>query len=323
MGRFKDLLASQDNLILHGALGTELEYRGYDVSGKLWSAKYLLENPRAIQDIHETYLRAGSDIVTTSSYQATLPGLEDYGLSDNQARDVIASTVKIAKAARDQLWSELTETEKGQRPYPLISGDVGPYAAYLADGSEYTGDYGSISKEELKAFHRPRLAILQEQGVDLLALETIPNFLEAQALVQLLAEEFPQVEAYISFTSQDGQSISDGTPIKEVAQLVDASSQILAIGLNCSSPNLYPNFLTELRKYTDKPLVTYPNSGEVYDGASQTWTKDPDHSHSLLENTLTWQKLGAKLVGGCCRTRPSDIKVLVQGIRRQNRKTRK
>lgn len=315
MGRFKDLLASQDYLILHGALGTELEYRGYDVSGKLWSAKYLLEDPKAIQDIHETYLRAGSDIVTTASYQATLPGLESYGLTEAQAKKIIASTVDIAKSARDQVWSSLSEIEKESRPYPLISGDVGPYAAYLADGSEYTGDYGAITKQELEDFHRPRLAILKEQGVDLLALETMPNFLEAQALVELLFEDFPQVEAYISFTSQDGQSISDGTALSEVAKLVEASSQILAVGLNCSSPKVYPDFLHQLRQYTAKPLVTYPNSGEVYDGATQTWTKDPDHSHSLLENTLTWQKLGAKVVGGCCRTRPSDIQVLAQGLK--------
>lgn len=315
MGRFKDLLTSQDNLILHGALGTELEYRGYDVSGKLWSAKYLLEDPQAIQDIHETYLRAGSDIVTTASYQATLPGLEEYGLSEEEAKVVIASTVSIAKAARDQVWSELAGEEQAKRPYPLISGDIGPYAAYLADGSEYTGAYGSVTKKELMDFHRPRIAIVQDQGVDLLALETIPNLLEVQALVDLLASEFPDMEAYMSFTSQDGLSISDRTPIAEVAPLVDDSRQILAFGLNCSSPSVYPSFLQGLRNYSQKPLVTYPNSGEVYDGASQTWTKDPDHSHTLLENTLEWQKLGAKVVGGCCRTRPSDIQILSSRLR--------
>lgn len=95
----------------------------------------------------------------------------------------------------------------------LISVMLGPYAAYLANGSEYTGDYGKISKEELKDFHRPRIAILLKQGVDLLALETIPNALEAEALVELLAEEFPQVEAYISFTIQESSSISDGTSL--------------------------------------------------------------------------------------------------------------
>ena len=75
-------------------------------------------------------------------------------------------TVQLAKAARDKVWAALDETEKAKRPYPLISGDVGPYAAYLANGSEYTGDYGQITIEELKEFHRPRIQILLDQGVD-------------------------------------------------------------------------------------------------------------------------------------------------------------
>lgn len=315
MPTFKDLLESQDYLILHGALGTELEYQGHDVSGKLWSAKYLLENPSLIQDIHETYLRAGSDLVTTSSYQATIPGLVDYGVDEEKAKELIALTVDLAKAARDQVWSELSDAQKANRPYPLISGDVGPYAAYLADGSEYTGQYSAMTKEELKDFHRPRIQILLDKGVDLLALETMPNITEAQALVELLAQEFPQAQAYMSFTSQDGKSISDGTSIKAVADLLNGSKQVLALGLNCSSPSVYQEFLTSLRQYTDKPFVTYPNSGEVYDGASQTWTQSADHSHSLLENTQDWHKLGAKVVGGCCRTRPQDIEILSSHLR--------
>ena len=315
MGSFKNLLDSQDYIILHGALGTELEYQGHDVSGKLWSAKYLLENPHLIQDIHETYLRAGSDLITTSSYQATIPGLVDYGVDADKAKELIALTVDLAKAARDKVWSELSDEAKAKRPYPLISGDVGPYAAYLADGSEYTGQYGDITKEALKDFHRPRIQILVDKGADLLALETMPNITEAQALIELLAEEFPQVEAYMSFTSQDGKAISDGTSIKDIAELVNSSDQVLALGLNCSSPSVYQAFLSELRQYTDKPFVTYPNSGEVYDGASQTWTQSADHSHSLLENTQDWHKLGAKVVGGCCRTRPQDIEILSSHLR--------
>lgn len=148
-----------------------------------------------------------------------------------------------------------------------------------------------------------------------MALETIPNFLEAQALVELLAEDFPEVEAYISFTSQDGQSISDGTSIEKIAELVNGSEQILAVGLNCTAPSLYPAFLSQLREKTNKPFVTYPNSGEIYDGATQTWKEEADHSHSLLDNTLAWHKLGAKVVGGCCRTRPNDIAGLTQGLK--------
>lgn len=146
MGKFKEILASNDYVILDGALGTELENRGYDVSGKLWSAKYLLENPQVIQDLHEDYLQSGADIVTTSSYQATVQGLKDFGLSEAEALKTIALTVDLAKNARDNFWQSLSDDEKEKRQYPLIAGDVGPYAAYLADGSEYTEIIGCLKK---------------------------------------------------------------------------------------------------------------------------------------------------------------------------------
>ena len=134
----------------------------------------------------------------------------EAGLTEKEAEQIIVLTVQLAKNARDKVWARLDETEKAKRPYPLISGDVGPYAAYLSNGSEYSGDYGQITIEELKDFHRPRIQILLDQGVDLLALETIPNRLEAQALIELLAEEFPEAEAYLSFTVQEPATISDG-----------------------------------------------------------------------------------------------------------------
>ncbi|HFH8543546.1 TPA: homocysteine S-methyltransferase [Streptococcus agalactiae] len=306
MGRFKELLESKKALILHGALGTELESRGCDVSGKLWSDKYLIEDPAAIQTIHEDYIRAGADIVTTSTYQATLQGLAQVGVSESQAEDLIRLTVQLAKAVREQVWKSLTKEEKSERIYPLISGDVGPYAAFLADGSEYTGLY-DIYKEGLKNFHRHRIELLLDEGVDLLALETIPNAQEAEALIELLVEDFPQVEAYMSFTSQDGKTISDGSAVVGLAKAIDVSPQVVALGINCSSPSLVADFLQAIAEQTDKPLVTYPNSGEIYDGASQSWQSSRDHSHTLLENTSDWQKLGAPVVGGCCRTRPADI----------------
>ncbi len=313
MGRFKEAL-NEEVLILHGALGTELEFKGYDVSGKLWSAKYLLEEPTVIQEIHETYLTSGADLITTSSYQATLPGLQERGLSPEKAEEIIRLTVTLAKNARYRVWQTLSEEEKKRRIYPLISGDVGPYAAYLADGSEYTGDYGDISKEELKAFHRPRIRFLVEEGIDLLAIETIPNGLEAEAILELLKQEFSDVEAYMSFTAQNDQTISDGTPIETLAQLIHQSQQVLALGINCSSPTIYSEFLKRIASVTNKPLVTYPNSGEVYDGLHQRWTSGGDKKHDLLENTLLWRELGAKVVGGCCRTRPNDIRILSKGL---------
>ena len=285
MAIFKDYLENKSPLILHGALGTEMESLGYDISGKLWSAKYLLEKPEVIQEIHETYIAAGADLITTSSYQATLPGLMEAGLTEREAEQVIALTVQLAKAARDKIWATLDETEKAKRPYPLISGDVGPYAAYLANGSEYTGDYGQVTVETLKDFHRPRIHVLLDQGVDLLALETIPNHLEAQA------------------------------SLDEIAKLISHSDQILAVGINCSSPILYEQALPVLKK-ADKALITYPNSGEVYDGDSQTWKPKDKDALTLLEHSKDWHAhFGVQILGGCCRTRPNDIKALYQEFR--------
>ena len=150
---------------------------------------------------------------------------------------------------------------------------------------------------------------------DFLAIETIPNMTEATALVELLADEFPDTEAYMSFTAQDSQSISDGTLMIEVAKLCDSSKQILAFGINCSRPAIISDLLKASRTNSQKPLLTYPNSGEIYDGATQTWKSLPDNSHTLCENSRVWHKLGAKIVGGCCRTRPEDIKLLADKLK--------
>ncbi|MFU2204173.1 homocysteine S-methyltransferase [Streptococcus hyovaginalis] len=309
MGRFKDLLEKQETIILHGALGTELEARGYDISGNLWSAKFLLEDPSVIQKIHEDYVLAGADIITTSTYQASYVSLEATGLSQKEAKTIIIKSVDLAKSARDKAWSELSEDEKAGRILPLISGDVGPYAAYLSDGSEYTGDYGQVSKEDLKDFHRSRIALFVAEGVDLLALETMPNFLEIQALTELLVEEFPTVEAYLSITSQDGQHLSDGSDLKAVVSLVEQSQQILTLGINCSSPQVVEDVLATFSKLTDKHLVAYPNSGEVYDGKTQTWSHGDKVQASLAQCHKDWQLQFPQLslLGGCCRTRPADI----------------
>lgn len=313
MGAFKDLLEKQEIIILDGALGTELERQGYDVSGRLWSAKYLLENPQIIQDLHEDYVRAGSDIITTSSYQASIPALVEEGLSLDKADELLKATVFLAQAAVKNVLQGLSLDEQ-QRSYPLIAGSVGPYAAYLADGSEYTGAY-HLSEEEFKDFHRPRIQALLGAGCDLLALETIPNGAETKALVHLLSEEFPQVEAYLSFTAQTTSAISDGTLIEEVGRLAQSSPQVLAVGFNCTAPHLIAPLLEKLKQVCDKPLLVYPNSGEVYNVATNTWQDNPEQQLCLTDYSQLWKKQGVQLFGGCCRTRPEDIRWLAGELR--------
>ncbi|MFS9236518.1 homocysteine S-methyltransferase [Streptococcus sanguinis] len=314
MGKFKDLLDEQEIIILDGALGTELESRGYDVSGKLWSAQYLLDQPRIIQNVHESYVRAGSDIITTSSYQASIPAFIEAGLTTEKAYNLLKETVFLARKAIENTWQALSPEEQKQRLYPLVAGSVGPYAAYLADGSEYTGDY-QLSEEEFRDFHRPRIQALLEAGSDLLAIETIPNGAEVAAILRLLAEEFPQAETYLSFVAQTENAISDGTKIEELGNLAQESPQVLAVGFNCTAPHLIAPLLDGLGQVCNKPFLTYPNSGETYNGLTKTWHDDPEQERSLLENSKLWQEQGVQLFGGCCRTRPEDIAQLARGLK--------
>lgn len=310
MNPIKNILKDFPLIILDGALATELENRGCDINDSLWSAKILAEKPEMIEKVHYDYFAAGADCAITSSYQATIDGFVQKGFSEAEAISLIRKSVQIAKKARDDFWSD-AENRKN-RPTPLVAGSVGPYGAYLADGSEYRGDY-NISEEELINFHRSRIEILVEEGIDILACETIPNLIEAKAIVKLL-KEFPNIHCWISFSCKNALEISDGTPISDCAKYLDSFDQVAAIGLNCTAPQYVESLITEIKNNSNKPIIVYPNSGEEYDADSKTWHGDSS-SESYCCSAKGWFDKGAKLIGGCCRTTPADINAIADWSR--------
>lgn len=302
------LLADHPTLILDGALATELEARGCDLSDPLWSAKVLIENPELIYQVHLDYFNAGAQCAITASYQATPQGFLRRGLDHAQSLALIAKSVQLAQQAR----SDYLAAQPQAAPL-LVAGSVGPYGAYLADGSEYRGDY-RLPQEEMMAFHRPRIAALAAAGVDLLACETLPSFGELQALLALL-REFPTLGAWFAFTLRDSRHLSDGTPLAEVLAALRGNPQVLAIGLNCIALDQVAPALRQLAGLADKPLLVYPNSGEHYDAVSKTWHACGGEHGSLTKQAAEWQALGARLIGGCCRTTPRDIRAIAERCR--------
>ena len=303
MNPIETILNNQSIAIIDGAMATELEGRGCDLNDALWSAKVLLEQPELIRAVHLDYFNAGADIAITASYQATVEGFAKRGLSREQAANLIKKSVQLAQEARDEFWAK--EENQIGREYPLVAGSVGPYGAYLADGSEYRGDY-KLSEDELIAFHRPRVEALIASGADLLACETIPCGVEARALIRLLAE-FPGMTAWFTFTAKDGGHISNGESISDIAAFLDKQPQAAAIGINCTSPLYIPSLIREIKKSTDKPVIVYPNSGEVYDASTNTWHGETS-CDSFGIQSKDWYEAGASLIGGCCRTTPGHIR---------------
>lgn len=298
------LLAREPFAVTDGALATELERAGFAIDDPLWSALALMDAPERIAAVHRAYLEAGADILTTASYQATVPGFRAKGCTASEARRLLGLSVRLAAGARDAY-----EKETGR--HALVAASVGPYGAYLADGSEYRGRYG-LTGAELAAFHRERLAILMEAGPDLLACETLPCLIEAEALADCLAP-YPPGCAWISFSCADGSHTSGGDDIAACAAFLDGVPQVAAIGVNCIAPAHAAPLLSQMRGHTAKPLAVYPNSGEVFDTVRRVWTGQPADLAALVP---AWLDAGARLIGGCCRTAPDTIRALVRARER-------
>lgn len=303
-------------IVLDGALATELERRGADLRDPLWSAKVLLEQPELIRQVHVDYYRAGANVATTASYQATFPGFARRGLRHDQAAGLMRLSVTLACNARDQVleeWKLETDVTTPHRRHALlVAASIGPYGAYLADGSEYQGDYG-LSVEALMDFHRPRMAVLAASGADLLACETIPCLAEGEALVRLLAE-FPGTPAWLSFSCCDEEHVCHGERFADCVALANQSDQIVAVGVNCTPPRFVERLLHSAAGEIAKPLLAYPNSGEAWDAANHCWVAGTGAT-DFAEPARRWYAAGARLIGGCCRTGPEDIRAIAQALR--------
>ncbi|MGO9992700.1 MAG: homocysteine S-methyltransferase [Steroidobacteraceae bacterium] len=302
---FEDFLAAQPLVVLDGALATELERRGADLRDPLWSAKYLIEQPGLIRAVHLDYFNAGADVATTATYQATFEAFHRRGIAHEEAARLMRGAVALAVEARDEFWD--VPANRAGRLRPLVAASIGPYGAMLADGSEYRGHY-ALSDRALRDFHRPRLRVLAESGADLLACETLPCLREALILAQLL-DEFPAVSAWISFSCRDGSRNCEGDDIGACAAALHPFPQIAAIGVNCTRPEYMSSLLRQMRRGTDKPLIAYPNSGERYDAAAKAWLESAD-DQAFADRAGAWFEAGARIIGGCCRTTPQDIKAI-------------
>jgi homocysteine S-methyltransferase len=290
-------------LILDGGLATELERRGHDISGKLWSALILRTDPEAIEQVHYDYFAAGADCAISASYQASYEGFAAQGISREETTDLLRRSVSLAMSARERYRRNHPQTARAL----YVAASVGPYGAIAHDGSEYRGDYG-VSVQELIDFHAERFAVLASSGADFLACETIPLLDEARALATLL-EQHPQAQAWMSFTCADGVHTSHGEPLVECARLIEEVPGAIAVGVNCVRPEIVEASIRALRAGTSKSIVVYPNSGEHWDANTRAWYGTWNHG-SLAALAPQWLQAGATMIGGCCRTGPGDIAAL-------------
>jgi len=301
-GPIKQLRAKLSGMVLDGGFATQLEANGYDLNHELWSAKVLASDFDAIKRVHHDYLNAGSQCLITASYQATVAGLASVGLSADEAHEVIARSVTLAK-----------EVIEEQESDAIVAASVGPYGAALADGSEYRGYSASVSEDDLILFHKQRWQTLWQAAPDLMACETIPSPIEVKAVASI-ANEFKS-PFWLSVTCKDGAHLADGTPIELALKHVVDNPYLVAWGVNCTAPRFIEELITRLKQLDSTiPVIVYPNSGHVYDPATKTWSGEGD-PESFAKNAELWRRAGASSIGGCCQTTPAHMAAVKAAIR--------
>jgi len=300
-GSFAARLA-REPVVLDGGLATELERRGHDLGDALWSARLLRDRPAAIEAVHRAYFEAGADVAISASYQASYEGFAAVGVGREETTRLLRLSVELAQRARDAV-----------RPDGLVAASVGPYGVVLADGSEYTGDYGATSADRLAAVQRPRIAALLAAEPDVLALETIPSVREVAAVAELLGE-LPQAEAWMTFCCRDGERLSDGTPVEEAVRIAAGARNVVAVGVNCTAPEHVGALLERASACTDLPLLAYPNSGRTWDAEHGEW-RGAGVDRFPAAVVSGWQARGARGIGGCCGIGPAAIADLATMLR--------
>lgn len=298
---FTRLLAGAVPVLLDGGLATQLEAQGCDISNSLWSASLLKKDPDAIVAAHRAYIQAGAQCIETASYQASRDGFKGIGLSAREADALMLLSVSLAKRARDELAADVS-----------IAASLGPYGAMLHDGSEYRGDYG-VATSVLRDFHKSRLDVFAASEVDVMALETIPSFIEAQVLAELLSDY--RMPAWVSFSCRDDTHLCDGTPITQAAAIFDRHPVVCAVGVNCTPPQYVPQLVQAIRASAPgQAVLAYPNSGEVYEASDNSWSGTVTPGDCAMA-AVEWITSGAKAVGGCCRMGPEHIAAMGKQVR--------
>lgn len=287
-------------IISDGGLASELEARGNDLSDTLWSARLIVDAPDEIIAVHAAYFRAGAMIATTASYQASFEGFDARGIGRDDAVRLLRRSVELAQIARHEMGGA------GR----WVAASIGPYGAALADGSEYRGRYG-LSVAALEKWHQPRLQVLADAGADVLALETVPDVDEAEALVNLVRRL--GVRAWLSYTIDGGRTRA-GQPLRDAFAVATGVPEVVAVGVNCCAPDDVLPAIDAAGK-TGKTVIVYPNSGERWDSVRHAWVGPSRFAPQLATQ---WVSAGARIIGGCCRVRPADIAEIARNVLPRN-----
>ncbi len=285
-------LFNRELLIFDGAMGTEL-YRRHVFTNRCYD-ELCLSDPRLVMEIHQDYLRAGADVLTSNSYGANRFTLKKFALSDK----VSAINQKAVRLMKESV------TALNLQRRILLAGSLGPLGLTAQDGCSFE-EAAEILAEQARA--------LIEGGADFLIFETLPDR-EAALIASMAMARLPEGTPFVL-----SHAIPDGGELQELLshrlQAVQPGlPEPFALGLNCGlGPARMLEALEAVRPLTSLPIIVQPNAGTPHKVDNrQLYLCSPEY---LSTYAVRYVNLGARAIGGCCGTTPEHIQDLARSVK--------
>jgi S-methylmethionine-dependent homocysteine/selenocysteine methylase len=291
-------LADGDVVIIDGGTGTALQAAGVPMDGLAWSGRASLEQPDVVQAVHESYVRAGAEVIIANTFAASRAALEPAGLGD-QVAETNRRAVAAAQRARD--------AAAGGRPV-AVAGSMSAFCPIAVNGRAGAGDWGFPSLAD----YREQAGLLADAGVDLIALELMEAPSYGRAALQAAVETGLPVWLGISAVPRDDgvlaadPELGEGDTIDELVRTL-ADPALAAITVMHCPVAVIPDSIDIVRRHFAGPVGAYAETGGW---EPPHWVFSGIGPEAYLREATTWADRGAQLIGGCCGVGPDHIRAL-------------
>ncbi|MDH4320236.1 MAG: homocysteine S-methyltransferase family protein, partial [Desulfobulbaceae bacterium] len=285
-------IANRETVILDGATGTELERRGVAMNSAAWSAEAILGSPEVVRVVHEDYIRAGADIITSNSFSLARHMLVRAGL-EGQFRRLNADAVKIALKAR----------EGANRPV-AVAGSIAP--------TTFCDDPNLCYPPSADAFawYREQAEVLAEAGADLLIIEMIEDIRQGSMAVEAaLQTGLPVWLGFSCVKNAAGEMMlwEQGHTLREGVEAIAQIGGDAAFIMHTETKDAAEAFAILKSRWQGR-IGVYAHSG-VFVMPNWLFT-DVITPEEYAAEAAKWIEMGAQIVGGCCGIGPEHIRRL-------------